>query len=227
MFRMFPSMPANIWPGLELKHLLALHAVAQTGTFGRAAHQLGYTQSAMSQQIAALESLVGQRLVERSRGQAHVELTEAGRLLLAHTDAILARLRAARADFAAFGQGALGVLRVGTYQSVSTRILPGLMREFSAAWPQVEVQLNEPSSADLLPMVERGELDLTFEVLPIADGPFETLELLRDPYVLLVAADSPLARRKQPPSPREIARLPLIGFRSPREAALLQGLVRG
>src|SRR5437879_3029152 len=134
MFRMFLNMLANVWPGLELKHLLALHTVAQTGAFGRAAQQLGYTQSAMSQQIAALETLVGQRLVERSRGQSGIELTEAGRLLLAHADSILARLRAAHADFAAFGLGALGVLRVGTYQSVSTRILPMLMREFNLAW---------------------------------------------------------------------------------------------
>src|SRR5712692_4488528 len=105
MFRMFTSMLPNVWPGLELRHLLALHTVAQTGTFGRAAEQLGYTQSAMSQQIATLETLVGQRLVQRSRGQSGVVLTEAGRLLLAHADSILARLRAAHADFAAFELG--------------------------------------------------------------------------------------------------------------------------
>src|ERR1700736_4643016 len=177
MFRIFFIMLANVWPGLELRHLIALQTVAAAGTFGRAAAQLGYTQSAMSQQIAALEALVGQRLIERSRGQPSVEFTEAGRLLLAHANAIIARLEAAHADFAAFGQGALGALRVGTYQSVSTRILPGLMREFSAAWPDVEVQLHEPSSHELLPMVERGELDLTFEVLPLAEGPFEAVEL--------------------------------------------------
>jgi DNA-binding transcriptional LysR family regulator len=220
-------MLPNIWRGLELRHLLALHTVAQTGTFGRAAELLGYTQSAVSQQIASLEAMVGQRLAERSRGHSGIDLTEAGRLLLTHADSVLARLRAAHADFAAFGQGALGALRVGTYQSVSTRILPGLMREFSAAWPDVEVQLSEPSSHDLLPMVERGELDLTFEVVPLADGPYEALELLRDPYVLLVAADSPLARRKQPPSPGEIARLSLISFQSPRESAVLERMLRG
>jgi DNA-binding transcriptional LysR family regulator len=220
-------MHANVWSGLELRHLVALQAVAHAGTFGRAAKQLGYTQSAMSQQIAALEALVGQRLIERARGQPSVDLTEAGRLLLAHTDAILARIQAAHADFDAFGQGALGILRVGTYQSVSTRILPGLMRDFSAAWPHVEVSLTEAPSDDLLPLVERGELDVTFEVLPLAQGPFETIELIHDPYVLLVAADSPLARREQPPSPREIAGLPLIGYRTTRESALLEELVRG
>src|SRR5712691_8307757 len=220
-------MLANVWRGLELRHLAALHAVAEAGTFGRAARQLGYTQSAMSQQIASLENLVGQRLVERERGQPRVALTEAGRLLLGHADAVVARLEAAHADFVAFGQGELGVLRVGTYQSVSTRILPGLMRDFSAAWPRVEVRLSEVSSQDLLPLVERGELDLTFEVLPIADGPFEALEVLCDPYVLLVAASSPLAKRKHAPGPGELATLPWISFRNPSEADRLEALMRG
>lgn len=227
MFMMYPSMTANIWSGLELRHLVALHTVAQTGTFGRAAAHLGYTQSAMSQQIASLEGLVGQRLVERSRGQPSVELTEAGRLLLGHANAVIARLEAAHADFSAFGQGELGVLRVGTYQSVSTRILPALMRDFSTAWPRVEVRLSEVSSQDLLPLIERGELDLTFEVLPIAEGPFEALEVLRDPYVLLVAASSPLASSPQAPGPRELAALPWISFRHSSETERLSTLMRG
>jgi DNA-binding transcriptional LysR family regulator len=220
-------MTANVWRGLELRHLAALHAVAEAGTFGRAALQLGYTQSAMSQQIASLEALVGQRLVERERGQPRVALTEAGRLLLGHADAVVARLEAAHADFVAFGQGELGVLRVGTYQSVSTRILPLLMRDFNATWPRVEVRLSEVSSQDLLPLVERGELDLTFEVLPIPSGPFDAVELLSDRYVLLVAADSPLAQRTQAPTTAEIARLPLISFRHVNEATHLEELVRG
>jgi DNA-binding transcriptional LysR family regulator len=220
-------MRANIWAGLELRHLVALQSVAQAGTFGRAAAQLGFTQSAMSQQIASLEGLVGQRLVERSRGQPGVELTEAGRLLLAHANAVIARLEAARADFEAFGLGALGVLRVGTYQSVSTRILPSLMRDFSTRWPRVEVRLTEAASADLLLLVERGEMDLSFEVLPLPDGPFEAVELLSDPYMLLVAAHSRLARRKLAPSARELATMSWISYRDHREVALLEGLVRG
>ena len=101
------------------------------------------------------------------------------------------------------------------------------MREFSAAWPHVEVQLTEVLSDDLLPLVERGELDLSFEVLPLAEGPFEAVELLHDPYVLLVAADSPLAQTRQPPTPRELAGLPLISYRNTRESMLLEELVRG
>src|SRR5262245_5796300 len=143
-------MLPDFWGGLELRHLIALRSVAEARTFGRAAELLGYTQSAMSQQIASLERIVGQRLIERSRGQPSVELTEAGRLMLAHAEAVIARLEAAHADLAAFGQGELGVLHVGTYQSVSAHILPLVMREFRTAWPRVEVHLSEISSHDLL-----------------------------------------------------------------------------
>ena len=98
-------MANDQWLGIELRHLAALEAVAREGSFRRAATSLGYVQSAISQQIAALERAVGQRLVERSRGGVRVELTEAGELVLQHADAILARLKAAQADVAALAAG--------------------------------------------------------------------------------------------------------------------------
>ncbi len=216
------------WSGVELRHLLALQAVAQAGSFGRAADALGYTQSAISQQIATLEAIVGERLIERSRGPGRVALTQAGKLLGRHAEAIVARLNAAHADFTAFRQGEAGVLRVGTYQSVGTRILPALMREFSAAWPHVNVQLTEAANDDnLLHLIERGELDLTFSILPLPDGPFDAVELLRDPYVLVVAADSPLALAGQAPELHDIAALPLIGFRQCRSVEQVEVHLRG
>jgi len=210
-------MEPDHWLGLELRHLIALRAVADEGSFGRAALRLGYTQSAVSQQIATLERIVGQRLIERPGGPRPVSLTEAGRLLLRHAEAITARLQAAQADLAALSAGDAGPLRVGTYQSVGARILPTLLRRFSAEWPRVEIALVESADdGELMSLVERGELDLTFVMLPLEPGPFEAVELMRDPYVLLVPADSPLAVRDRPPSPREIAELPLIGYRQCR-----------
>ena len=61
-------MEADRWLGLDLRHLIALKAIADEGSFGKAAEKLGYTQSAISQQIAALERIVGLRLIERDRG---------------------------------------------------------------------------------------------------------------------------------------------------------------
>jgi DNA-binding transcriptional LysR family regulator len=211
-------MSANEWLGIDLRHLAALEAVTRTGSFGRAARELGYTQSAVSQQIAQLERIVGQKLFHRPGGPRPVEPTEAGLLLLGHADAIVAQLDAARADMAALAEGAAGTLRVGIYQSVGTRLLPALVRRFREQWPLVGVRVREESAAsDLLRLLEHGELDLTFADLPLRDGPFEWAELLQDPYVLLVSARSELASLESAPSLREVAKLPLIGRRSTDE----------
>src|SRR5580765_3208579 len=144
-------MERNSFLGIELRHLAALEAVSRTRSFGGAARELGYTQSAISQQIAKLERSVGQRLVHRPGGPRPVDLTDAGRLLLRHADAIVARLDAAHADMEALAEGTAGTLRVGIYQSVGARILPGLLRRFKLDWPRVEVGVREETdAADLL-----------------------------------------------------------------------------
>jgi molybdate transport repressor ModE-like protein len=126
---------ADQWLGVEVRHFAALDAVAREGSFGRAAESLGYTQSAISQQIATLEKIVGETLVERPGGPRAVSLTDAGELLLRHAEAIVARIDAARADISALRAGETGTLRVGTYQSSVLVCLPGVMRRFLAAWP--------------------------------------------------------------------------------------------
>jgi molybdate transport repressor ModE-like protein len=85
-------MEPDRWLGVELRHLAALQAIAEVGSFCRAARRLGYTQSAVSQQIATLERIVGERLLDRPGGPRPVSLTEAGELLLRHAAAIVARL---------------------------------------------------------------------------------------------------------------------------------------
>src|SRR6476620_6650017 len=211
-------MERDRWIGVELRHLAALEAVARTRSFGAAARDLGYTQSAVSQQIAQLKRNVGVRLVDRPGGPRQVDLTDAGRLLLRHADAIVAQLDAAKADMAALAEGAAGPLRVAIYQSVGARILPALLRRFRQSWPRVEVRVREETdAAELLRLVEHGELDLTFADLPLPEGPFESAEVLRDPYVLIVAADSELAARETALPLRELSGVPLIGWRSTGE----------
>jgi molybdate transport repressor ModE-like protein len=220
-------MESDSWLGVELRHFLALEAVAREGSFGKAATALGYTQSAVSQQIAALERIVGQRLVERPGGPKPVSLTEAGRLLLTHADAIAARVAAAQADLTALAEGQAGTLRVGVFQSVGQRILPEVMRRYVHAWPQVKLTLTESADdTELLALVERGELDLTFSDMPLVEGPFESVELMRDPYVLVVPADSPLAQADSAPTLREIAELELIGHKHCRTIERLEATFR-
>jgi len=102
-----------------------------------------------------------------------------------------------------------------------------LLPRFAVDWPQVDIQLTESAhDAELLPLVERGELDLTFAMLPLPASPFEAAELLCDPYVLVVAADSPLVVRREAPGMREIAGLPLIGFRQCRSVTQVESHLR-
>jgi molybdate transport repressor ModE-like protein len=219
-------MKADSWLGIELRHFAALQAVASQGSFGRAAEKLGYTQSAVSQQIAALERIVGEKLVERPGGPRAVSLTEAGHLLLRHADSIVARLQAAQADLQALREGEAGTLRVGTFQSVGARMLPEIMRRFTAQWPAIGVVLEELEDEEIVGALERGELDVGFVLLPVGDAPLETIELLRDPYVLVVPAGSPHARGPLP-TLREIGAEPLVGFRSDRSIEPVEAAIHG
>jgi molybdate transport repressor ModE-like protein len=211
----------NQWLGIELRHLAALEAVAREGSFRRAATSLGYVQSAISGQISTLERAVGQRLVDRTRGGTRVELTDAGRLVLQHSDAILARLQAAQADVAALAAGTAGELRIGITQSVGVRVLPLLMRVFGRDWPQVRIRPTE-AAADLplYTAVERGEVDLSFVDLPAPPGPFELVELLTDPYVLLVPRGSPVTGID------DLGEMPLIGHTECRALARVEAELR-
>jgi len=177
------------WLGVEMRHFAALKEVAETGSFSRAASRLGYTQSAISQQVAALERSMGSRLLERPNGTQKVTLTRAGARLLEHAEEIVARMSAAAADLD--GLSDEQVVRVGIFQSVAVNLLPRILAELSGRAPEVEVELDERTvDADLLAAVERGDLDLTFGMLPLANGPFEPVELLHDPYVVVALADS-------------------------------------
>ncbi|HET7137788.1 MAG TPA: LysR family transcriptional regulator [Gaiellaceae bacterium] len=220
-------MEHDSWLGVELRHLAALQALAAEGSFGRAAERLGYTQSAVSQQIATLERIVGEKLVERPGGPRPISLTEAGTLLLRHAESIVARLQAAQADLHALRSGEAGTLRVGTFQSAGARLLPEVMRRYVSAWPAVEVVLGEYDDADVELALERGELDVGFVLLPVLDAPLETMELVHDPYVLVVPAGSAFAQAARLPSLKEIGLEPLIGFRSDRSLEPVEAAMRG
>jgi len=212
-------MCRDSWAGVELRHLAALEAISSEGSFRGAADHLGYVQSAVSHQLAALERIVGTRLVERASGARSLALTPAGELMLHHAGGILARIQAAKADLDRLSAGQNGTVRIGAFQSVVSRVLPPVLERFAVACPGVEVTCGEwPTDAPIFELVADGALDLGFAGLPLEPGPFASCELLRLPAALLVAADSPLARRKEPPTLAEIARLPHIGRQTGRIA---------
>ena len=205
----------QLWQRIQLRHLIALHAVASTGSFRGAAERLGYSLSTLSEQIATLERLVSQQLVVRPGGRRAISITPAGRRLLDHADEISARFAAARADLEAIRLQRPS-LSLGIYQSVAVRLLPGILRRLSVRRPDLGIEVVErPDDGQLLDLVARGELDATFVALPIPPGPFLVEQLLEDPYVLLVAADGPLGARERV-EVAELEHYPLVDFRELR-----------
>jgi len=172
------------WRGIELRHLVALQAVESERSFSAAAARLGYTQSAVSGQILALERVIGARLFERSRGARPLGLTRAGAVLLAHAAAITAHLDAAQADLTAAREGESQSVRIGTFPAVAPSLVPSALRSFDA---EVELHARYDALA-LLDELELGELDVAFAVLPVAER-FASVELYRDEYVLVVRAE--------------------------------------
>jgi DNA-binding transcriptional LysR family regulator len=222
VFRLEAIMKSDGLTGIEIRHLLALKAVAETSSFSRAAERLGYAQSAVSQQIAALEKVVGLRLVERPGGPRPVSLTEAGRVLTHHAEHIMARLGAARADLDALAAGAAGTVRVGTFQSAGARILPAVLARFRAEWPSVRVELLERNDDDaLMALVAAGQVDLTFGTVDSAvHVGCEHVSLLEDPYVLLTPPGSVYAERDSV-DPAELDGEDVIGFNDDGTCKLL------
>jgi DNA-binding transcriptional LysR family regulator len=190
------------WHGVELRHLAALQAVARERSFSAAAASLGYTQSAISGQIVALERVIGARLVDRLRGSRLVELTEEGEVLLSHAAAIAARLEAAQADIAMLRAGSRQMLRVGTFETVSRSMVADVLQRLASEHPSLDVSLRESNEPDgLLDQLERGRLDLAFALLPMRDGPFEATAIYRDEHDRIAPHMVALAwHRDRPPS---------------------------
>ena len=175
---------------LELRHLEALRAVAGLGTFGRAATQLGYTQSAISQQIAALERIVGERVFDRPGGPKPVQLTAAGQMLLRHAEEVLDRVSLLARDLEGYKTGTTGRIDVGVFQSVAVKVVPTVVGRLRETSPGVDVRPFESrDDAKLVALVAGHELALTFTVAASPLDGVEAIDLGRDPFVAIVPRD--------------------------------------
>jgi DNA-binding transcriptional LysR family regulator len=183
---------------LSPTRLKILSEVAHRGSFSAAAHALSYTQSAVSQQIAALEAETGMTLLERHpRG---VTLTAAGQTLVGHAEGILARLDAAEASLSAIAGLRGGRLRMASFPTAGATLMPLAIAAFRASYPDVELTLAEGEPKDIAPRLRAGELDLALlfdfagDTAP-AEG-VTHVDLLEDPMYLALPPRHPLAQKR-------------------------------
>ncbi|MGA2469542.1 MAG: LysR family transcriptional regulator [Solirubrobacteraceae bacterium] len=184
---------------LHLNRLRVFVEVANSGSFSAAADALSYTQSAVSQQIAALEAETGVTLIERlPRG---IRLTTAGSALLSHAEGVLSRLAAAEAEMEAIAGLRGGQLRMASFPTAGATLMPLAIAIFRAQHPEVEMSLAEGEPDEIAPRLFAGEFDLA--LLFEFEGTSESLvadlvrqPLFEDPMFCALPADHPLAKRQ-------------------------------
>jgi molybdate transport repressor ModE-like protein len=185
---------------LDVRRMKVLREVASRGSFSAAAEALNFTQSAVSQHIAALERESGTQLVERrSRG---VRLTEAGRVLVDHADAILARIESAEDDLAAIAGLRGGKLRLICFQSAGATLVPRAVAAFRERHPRIELSMLEAEPDEAAVRLKTGDVDLAL-VYDHDSSPgllppeLELTHLIDDRYDVILPRDHPLAARRR------------------------------
>jgi DNA-binding transcriptional LysR family regulator len=183
---------------LDVRRMKVLREVAACGSFSAAAESLSFTQSAISQQVAALERETGTKLVER--GSRGIRLTQAGEVLVKHADAVLARLSCAEEELQALAGLRGGKLALSTFQSAGATLVPRAIAAFHSRYPDVELALIQAEPDEATQLLRAGDLDLAilydFEGMPggLEDG-LDAIHLIDDRYDLLLARDHPLAEK--------------------------------
>jgi DNA-binding transcriptional LysR family regulator len=189
----------NDLSGIELRNLRAVLAVADAGSFRAAARTLGYTQSAVSHQVATLERALGASLFTRPGGRGAVALTPSGDVVYRRALRVLGELQTLGADVAAMSSGERQTLRIGTFQTATTELLPSALRVLREHWPDLEVMLSDSqANSQTFDQLGAGKLDLAFLVNPEPDERIRSIPLLEDPWVILTRRDSGLASVQEP-----------------------------
>ena len=179
----------------DATRLRVFREVAQRGSISAAADALSFTQPAVSRQIATLEREAGAQLVERlPRG---IRLTEAGRVLLGHAEAILDRMTAARTQVEAVTRLEAGRLRIGSFATANATIVSRAIAAFASDHPQVELSLEEGVSSQLILRLRAGELDVALATDPLEHDLHDlaVFDIVEDPMLVALSLDHPLARK--------------------------------
>ncbi|WFB10492.1 LysR family transcriptional regulator [Streptomyces sp. LX-29] len=180
---------------MDARRILIFREIARTGSIAGAARELGWTQPAVSQHLRMLERQAGVALVVRqARG---VRLTEAGRVLMRHAEALAARLRAADEDINALADLRAGVVRVAAFPSASATVVPRSLTVLARRHPHLDVRLREAEPPEALTMVSCGEVDLAvifaYEEVADAEGDIVLSRLRTDPLRIVLPAAHHLA----------------------------------
>ena len=191
---------------MEIRHLQALTAISDHGTFSAAAEHLGTVQSNVSAHVARLEKELATPLIDRSDGQ----LTEEGAVVVARARRILSELDALVADVAACKDAVSGTVRVGMIGTTGRWLVPRLMTAVPARHPDLRLVVVEGTTTGLEPQLASGQLDLAVLHLPVAGRDLVSRLLFEEDLMVVVPAGHPLAAADRELTLVDLARTELL-----------------
>ena len=175
----------------NLRQLEYLVALADTLHFRRAAERTNSTQPTLSEQLKVLEGRLGTQLVERSR--TRVLLTPVGQQVVEVARRMLRDANEIRMLASSGGRELSGLLRLGVPPTIGPYLLPHVLPAVRRAYPELKLYVRESLPEDLPRMLEDGRLDLVITLFPVVQGELTGVTLFREPLLLAVASDHPLA----------------------------------
>ncbi|MDH3309957.1 MAG: LysR family transcriptional regulator [Gammaproteobacteria bacterium] len=181
---------------MDISALQVFLAVAEAGSFTRAAERIYLTQPAISKRIAALESEIGTRLFDRiGRG---IHLTPAGEALLSRARTVLQELEDVKRGITNLSGTITGELHVATSHHIGLHRLPGPLKRFHDTYPQVRLNLQFMDSEKACQAIAKGDIELAVVTLPtITSAPLKTETIWDDPLDIVVSPGHPLAQERR------------------------------
>ncbi len=179
---------------MEIQQLRYVCAIADTGSFSRAAEQCQVAQPSLSQQILKLEDDLGTKLFDRlGRG---IRITEAGRAFLPHARAVLSQLDTARSSVQEKSADARGSISVGVIPTIAPYLMPHYASAFAGQYPQARLRIVEDKTPDLIEALRSLSIDLAILALPLRQKDFQLFTILTEPLYAVLPKDHPRAGAK-------------------------------
>ncbi|GCE51193.1 DNA-binding transcriptional LysR family regulator [Thermosporothrix hazakensis] len=178
---------------MDLRQLNTFKAIAEEGSFVRAAERLQYAQSTISLQIQQLEEELGVELFDRQRRK--IQLTPAGRALLMHAQHVINQVAQLQQDLAAIVTGESGHLRIGMIEAVARLYLPEILRKFRARYPRIQLTIEVLSTIHVHEQLAADQIDLGVSTPPATDMGLVFEPLQTAPIMLLLSEQHPLCQQ--------------------------------
>ncbi|GBG55614.1 LysR family transcriptional regulator [Sporomusaceae bacterium FL31] len=208
---------------MELKHLQYFLTLAEELHFARAATKLFIAQPPLSRQIQQLEKELGIKLFDRNNRS--VKLTAAGEYLKQETAQLFEHLTVVKNHLALINQGILGQARIGYVGAVMYSFLPKMLGDFKLHYPKVNTILSEMGNDAQVAAIKGGQLDIGFTRGPISDESIKMLQLMSEPFVIVISASHSYAN-KATLSLQDLSEDPFISFSRDCAPSMVDNIIK-